>query len=202
MTMMFPDRVGVIKHLGHHNFDLTGGKDTTTHYEHGAECVAGVDAEKTVLTLRNNDLDKSLQILCDLGMQFAIIEGFKDYGFKKIVKGELESGECILRDPEVDDVIASLDAFDDYYTTGGLVKELETEEKVPVGASIITFSRVFENGPKSCGHEDLAEKIRESKGIISLKIAVNGKKLMIAVATVDTTSACDTIEKAVSNLAT
>ena len=200
MTVMSPGKVGVIKHMGHHIFELAEGKDTTTHYEHGAECVAGVDAEKTVLTVRGEDLDKSLEILCDLGMNYAIIEGFKEYGFKKIVKGELESGECLLRDPTVDDVIESLNAFDDYYTPGSLAKELEEDERVPAGASIMTFTRVFENVPKSFGHEDIEEKIRESEDIISVKITLTGKKLMIAVASVDTRSACNAIEKAVPNL--
>ncbi|WP_084600879.1 molybdopterin-guanine dinucleotide biosynthesis protein B [Methanolacinia paynteri] len=198
MTVMFPGKVGVIKHMGHHIFELAEGKDTTTHYEHGAECVAGVDAEKTVLTVRDDDLDRSLEILCDLGMKYAIIEGFKEYGFKKIVKGELESGECLLRDPTVDDVIESLDAFDDYYTLGGLVKELEEDERAPAGASIVTFSGVLENIPMDYGK--IAGKIGEHEGIISVKILVNRKKVMIGVASVDTRSACNAIDRAVSDL--
>ncbi|ADN37169.1 molybdopterin-guanine dinucleotide biosynthesis protein B [Methanolacinia petrolearia DSM 11571] len=199
MTVMFPGKVGVIKHMGHHIFELSEGKDTTTHYEHGAECVAGVDAEKTVLTVRDDNLDKSLEILCDLGMKYAIIEGFKEYGFKKIVKGELESGECLLRDPTVDDVTESLDAFDDYYTLGGLVKELEEDERAPAGASIVTFSGVFENIPMDYGK--IAGKIGENEGIVSVKTSLNGKKVMIGVASVDTRSACNAIDKAVSELA-
>jgi molybdopterin-guanine dinucleotide biosynthesis protein MobB len=201
MTVMFPGKIGVIKHMGHHIFELAEGKDTTTHYEHGAECVAGVDAEKTVLTVRDDDLGKSLEILCDLGMKYAIIEGFKEYGFKKIVKGELESGECLLRDPTIDDVIESLDVFDDYYTLGGLVKELEEDERVPPGASIVTFSGVFENiSQDSYEYEEIAGKIGEHEGIISVKISVTIKKVMIAIASDNTRSACNAIDKAVPDL--
>ena len=201
MIVMFPGKVGVIKHMGHHIFELAEGKDTTTHYEHGAECVAGVDAEKTVLTVRDDDLNKSLEILCDLGMKYAIIEGFKEYGFKKIVKGELESNECLLRNPDVDSVIESLDSFDDYYTPGGLVKELEDDERVPADASIITFSGIFENiSPEAQEYEEIAGKISEQEDIISVKISINGKKVMIAVASADTRAACNAIETAVSDL--
>jgi molybdopterin-guanine dinucleotide biosynthesis protein MobB len=210
MTVIFPGKVGVIKHMGHHIFELAEGKDTTTHYEHGAECVAGVDAEKTVLTIRDDDLDKSLEILCDLGMKYAIIEGFKEYGFKKIVKGDLESKECLLRDPTVDDVIESLDAFDDYYTLSGLVKELENDAPVQDKTSIITFSGVFENVPVD-PHErkGLARSIRELEGITASRISFfrdknpgNGTKILIAVVSEESQGACNAIAAAISVLKT
>jgi len=208
MTVISPGKVGVIKHLGHHTFDLEEGKDTTTHYEHGAECVAGVDAEKTVLTIRNDELVKSLEILCDLGMEYAIIEGFKSYGFKKIVKGELESGECLLRDPTVDEVIASIDKFDDYYTLNGLVSELKNNGNVTEGCFIATCSGAFDNCRKdSYVAADLPNEIKNINGIsdagIRLKKDYSGTgkpEILIAVASDNRKDAVRAIDTALSCL--
>ncbi|MEN6396893.1 MAG: molybdopterin-guanine dinucleotide biosynthesis protein B, partial [Methanoregula sp.] len=80
----------------------------------GAEISAGIDAEKTVIALRNNSLDAMLALLKSQGMDFTIIEGFKQQSFKKIVIGDLQVNGCILRNPTVDDVVASMDRFDTY----------------------------------------------------------------------------------------
>jgi molybdopterin-guanine dinucleotide biosynthesis protein MobB len=107
-------RVAVIKHLGDHDFHLEEGKDTTGFFDAGAEISAGIDAFKTVITLRNNSLDAMLALLAGQGMDFAIIEGFKQRPFKKIQIGNLQIEGCILNNPTVDEVITSLGHFDTY----------------------------------------------------------------------------------------
>jgi molybdopterin-guanine dinucleotide biosynthesis protein MobB len=107
-------RVAVIKHLGDHDFLLDDGKDTTGFFLAGAEISAGIDAEKAVVALRNNSLDEMLALLKNQGMDFVIIEGFKQRSFKKIVIGDLQVEGCILRNPTVDDVVTSIDRFDTY----------------------------------------------------------------------------------------
>ena len=47
-------------------------------------------------------------------MDFAIIEGFKQRTFPKIVIGDLETDNCILTNPLVKDVITSLDIFENF----------------------------------------------------------------------------------------
>jgi molybdopterin-guanine dinucleotide biosynthesis protein MobB len=107
-------RVAVIKHLGDHDFFLDEGKDTTGFFLAGAEISAGIDADKAVVALRDNSLDAMLTFLNAQGMDFAIIEGFKQRSFKKIVIGDLQVEGCILKNPTVDDVVASIDRFDTY----------------------------------------------------------------------------------------
>lgn len=107
-------KVAVIKHLGDHEYLLAEAKDTTGFFLAGAEISAGIDAGKAVVTLRNNSLDAMLALLKDQGMDYAIIEGYKTRSFKKIVIGELQVEGCILRNPTVDDVLASIDRFDTY----------------------------------------------------------------------------------------
>ena len=107
-------RVAVIKHLGDHDFLLEDGKDTTGFFLAGAEISAGIDAEKAVVAMRDKSLDTILGLMKTMGMDFAIIEGFKQQSFKKIVIGDLQAEGCILHNPTVDDVVASIGRFDTY----------------------------------------------------------------------------------------
>ncbi len=107
-------RVAVIKHLGDHDYLLDAEKDTTAFFTAGADISAGIDAGKAVVALRNNSLDAMLALLKSQGMDYAIIEGFKQRSFKKIVIGDLQVDRCILRNPTANDVIASIDRFDTY----------------------------------------------------------------------------------------
>jgi len=106
--------VAVIKHLADHDFLLEEGKDTTGFFDAGAAISAGIDGHKSVVALQNNSLDAMLALLKGQGMDFVIIEGFKQHPFKKIVIGDLQVEGCILRNPAVDDVIASIGSFDTY----------------------------------------------------------------------------------------
>ena len=107
-------KVAVIKHLGDHHYLLDEGKDTTGFFLAGAAISAGIDADKAVIALRNNSLDTMLGLLKGLGMDFAIIEGFKQRSFKKIVIGDLQVEGCILKNPTIDEVVASIGRFDTY----------------------------------------------------------------------------------------
>jgi molybdopterin-guanine dinucleotide biosynthesis protein MobB len=106
--------VGVIKHLGDHDYHQEEGKDTTVFFEEGADISAGIDAAKSVATLRTIDLDTMLLLFKQQGIDFALIEGFKTRTFPKIVIGDLPSETCILRNPTVDQVLTTLSRFEDY----------------------------------------------------------------------------------------
>jgi molybdopterin-guanine dinucleotide biosynthesis protein MobB len=106
--------VGVIKHLGDHEYLLEPGKDTTHFYEAGADISTGIDAKKTVCTLQTTDPDETLRFYADHGISFAIIEGYKQRSYAKIVIGNLEIDRCVLLNPTIDEVLQSLHLFDDY----------------------------------------------------------------------------------------
>jgi len=107
-------RVGVFKHLGDHEYALDAGKDTTLFFEGGADISVGIDAQKSVIALHSDNLDEVLSYLKSSGIDFAVLEGFKARRFPKIIIGDLPSDTCILRNPSVNDVIASLSSFEDY----------------------------------------------------------------------------------------
>ena len=107
-------RVAVIKHLGDHTYHIEEGKDTTVFFDAGADISVGIDSHKSVVALRTNTLEDIFGMLFDQGMDFAVIEGFKQQSFPKIVIGSLPAENCILTDPEVSKVITSLDLFENF----------------------------------------------------------------------------------------
>lgn len=106
--------VAVIKHLGDHTYTCEEGKDTTVFFETGADISVGIDSHKAVAALSKNTLEDILGILFDQGIDFAIIEGFKQRTFPKIVIGSLTTENCVLSNPSVDEVLMSLDLFENF----------------------------------------------------------------------------------------
>jgi molybdopterin-guanine dinucleotide biosynthesis protein MobB len=106
--------VAVIKHLRDHDYMLEEGKDTTVFFTAGADISVGIDTHKSVIVICKNELDNMLRMLFNHGMDFTIIEGFKQRSYPKIVIGRLEIDRCILTNPPIDEVIASLNLFEDF----------------------------------------------------------------------------------------
>ncbi len=106
--------VAVIKHLGDHSFEIEEGKDTTVFFNAGADISVGIDSHKSVVAIRKNSLDEVLCMLFNQEIDFAIIEGFKQRTFSKIVIGELPVDNCILKNPSINEVLTSLSLFEDF----------------------------------------------------------------------------------------
>ncbi|MCK9313701.1 MAG: molybdopterin-guanine dinucleotide biosynthesis protein B [Methanocorpusculum sp.] len=106
--------VGTIKHMGHHIWELPPGKDTTVHFEAGAACGAGIDVEKTMLTLRGTDVYTVLDFYAWMGYDYAVVEGFKEEGFSCAVLGDLEAKNVILTNPTLEEIFAARNMFDEY----------------------------------------------------------------------------------------
>jgi molybdopterin-guanine dinucleotide biosynthesis protein MobB len=116
--------IGTIKHTGHHSMEVPKGKDTTLMFEAGSDAVVGIDSGKLLVTLRSTSLAEALDLLADRGVAIAVIEGFKQSPLPKIVIGDHDLENCLLRNPKVEDVIPLLDRFPDYITMGALVREI------------------------------------------------------------------------------
>ncbi len=117
---------GVVKHIGHHGITLPEGKDTTLFFAAGSAASAGIDREKSVVILKETDLERVLAMFCDAGVQYAIVEGFKEKPYPKVVIGDVPgSTQVLLHDPSVEDVLARLGDFADMITREGFYKEME-----------------------------------------------------------------------------
>jgi len=111
--------VAVVKHLGHHPWDLQEGKDTTVFFESGAISV-GIDSRKSVLVMEEHELEHVLGLLDRMEMAFAVIEGFKQKPYPKITIGRLPHPEnVLLEDPAVEEVVENLDRFPDFSVSSG-----------------------------------------------------------------------------------
>jgi len=107
-------RVAVIKHLGDHQFNLEKEKDTTLFFDAGATISVGVDNQKSVAVIRSGRLKDIFLFLRNQGIDYAIIEGFKTLAFPKIVIGDLPVENYVASNPTVQEVLLSLDQFEDY----------------------------------------------------------------------------------------
>ncbi len=118
---------GVVKHIGHHLFRLEPEKDTTLFFESGARMSAGLDPEKSVVVVREPELYPVLALFADNGIQYTIIEGFKQLPFNKIVFGTLPGAENVLMiEPSVDEVLSRLDDFSEISTPGEIAIDLRS----------------------------------------------------------------------------
>ncbi|UUX91601.1 molybdopterin-guanine dinucleotide biosynthesis protein B [Methanoplanus endosymbiosus] len=188
----YPGKTGVIKHLGHHNYDLNPGKDMTGHFENGAKVVTGIDGEKSVIYAEENDLNNILGHLSDAGIKYAVIEGFKKYNFRKVCLGDLEAENCIFKNPDVSEIVESLDKFDDFFTMQGLVRDLRENIELPKTGCIITFNGIVreitgENITKYLEFTDtdklkriidgVTEDIKNREGILGVRIHHNSGRI-------------------------
>lgn len=106
--------VATIKHMGHHTWELPAGKDTTVHFVGGSIVSAGIDAEKTVMSLRTTNVYEILDFYAWNGYDYAVVEGFKEEGFSCVVLGDLETENVVLRDVTFEEVFAMRGWFDVY----------------------------------------------------------------------------------------
>ncbi|HJJ52480.1 molybdopterin-guanine dinucleotide biosynthesis protein B [Methanocorpusculum sp.] len=107
-------RVASLKQLGCHSFNLPQGKDTTRHFEAGAECAAGIDSEKCVVSLQGSNLFSILDYYHWLGIDYVVIEGFKEYHFPCAVIGDFKTQYEVLNNPSAKDICYNLDRFAEY----------------------------------------------------------------------------------------
>lgn len=67
-----------------------------------------------MVAIRKNTLEGMLELLLDQSMDYVVIEGFKQKPFPKIVIGNLTIDHCVLVNPDIEEVVASLHLFADY----------------------------------------------------------------------------------------
>lgn len=107
-------RVATLKQLGCHSFYLPDGKDTTRHFEAGSECAAGLDSEKSVIAVRGNSIFNILDYYHWLGIDYVVIEGFKEYHFPCAVIGDFKTEYEVLNNPSAKDICYNLGLFAEY----------------------------------------------------------------------------------------
>ena len=103
--------VGTVKHMGEQRLN-PAETDTGRHFDAGADTVIGITGTELVSFSRDSDLEDALDLLCDQGLDFAVVEGFKESNLPKIALGDLEGvSNVFFRMPENVDLHEELDSF-------------------------------------------------------------------------------------------
>jgi len=138
--------VGTIKHLHEHTINKPD-TDTWKHAKAGADVVIGVTANELVKFTHNNDLAHGLDELANAGMDFAIIEGFKDSKLPKFALGDVEAPSIVIRleSPESADIEKLLEIIfkqPEYHTLDSLLCKLKCSNNIEKAGAIGTFTGI------------------------------------------------------------
>lgn len=146
-------KVGTVKHMGEQRLN-PAETDTGRHFDAGADMVIGITGtgnEGTELASFSRDLylEDALDMLCDQGFDFAVIEGFKESNLPKIVLGDLHGvSNVVFRMPEEVDFHEELTASlvgialaqPDRYTLEALIKKARRNPAIRKSGAIGTFT--------------------------------------------------------------
>lgn len=138
--------VGTIKHLHEHDINAQD-TDTWKHAQAGADVVVAVTPNELVKFSRNNDLESALEELANSGMDFAIVEGFKDSKLPKIALGDVEANEIVKRldtfeSADIDELIDIILKQSEFHTLDSLVRKLKRSRSIEKAGAIGTFTGI------------------------------------------------------------
>lgn len=170
--------VGVVKHAGHHTMNLEEGKDTTSFYAAGASISAGIDSEKMLLVSKEAGLEETLVLLCDAGMQFAIVEGFKARPYPKVVIGDGEGTQNVLmRDPSVDELIQRLGEFEEFTTAEGFTRELHSGCRPGMVVLVCSLAcpKTTRTDTVGFAEQDLLKNMGDLNGVLFARLRFSGQ---------------------------
>ncbi|MCX9014729.1 MAG: molybdopterin synthase [Candidatus Methanoperedens sp.] len=138
--------VGTVKHLHEHNIGQKG-TDTQKHTEAGADVVVAVTKGELVKFSKNNTLAAALDELADSGMDFGVVEGFKDSSLPKIALGSIETTNVIeaIEKPEDADIgklVNIIMELPEYHTLESLVRKIRAAGRIEQAGAIGTFTGI------------------------------------------------------------
>lgn len=142
--------VGTVKHMGEQRLN-PAETDTGRHFDAGADMVIGITGSELVSFARDCDLEDALDMLCDRGLDFAVVEGFKGSNLPKIAIGDVEGvSNVVIRIPEDIDPHEELTvslvgialAQPDRYTLEALIKKVRKNPDIRKSGAIGTFTGI------------------------------------------------------------
>lgn len=97
-------RVGTIKNMAHHPVDRG---DTKRHFDAGADEVVGLGEARLKVTRDRGNLESSLAELERDGMDYVVVEGFKQSQLPKIVMSDIDVPYTLrkIRVSDINDVL-------------------------------------------------------------------------------------------------
>jgi len=141
--------VGTIKHMPGHDLN-PDGTDTRRYMNAGARAVLGVTSCGSAKFIPGTDLGNALDELANSGMDYAVVEGFKDSRLPKIVLGDLELPDEVARlDDAVDladEVLTNLldiiEQQPEYHTLDSLIAKVRQNPGIAEAGAIGSFTGI------------------------------------------------------------
>lgn len=138
--------VGTIKHLHEHAINKPD-TDTYKHANAGADIVVAVTPDELVKFSRNNNLTSAIDELANSGMDFALVEGFKDSRLPKIALGEVEAPNIVKRldDPksaDIEELVNIIMEQPEYHSLDSLIHKLRKSKDIEKAGAIGTFTGI------------------------------------------------------------
>jgi len=180
--------VGTIKHLHEHDINMPD-TDTWKHAQAGADVVVAVTPDELVKFSRNNNLISALDELANAGMDFAVVEGFKDSILPKIALGDVEATGIVKRlnsygNADIGELVSIILAQPEYHTLDSLLRKLKNSKSIEKAGAIGTFTGIVRAVTDETrteflefeAHAELARKkmdeicrkLKEKKGIVDV----------------------------------
>jgi molybdopterin synthase catalytic subunit len=138
--------VGTIKHMHDTNLN-TPNSDTWKHVQAGAEITIGVTQNELVKFSHKNALESALDELANSGMDFCIVEGFKNSSLPKIALGDWEVSNIMMRfeKPEcanLEEIIKVFMKLPEYHTLDSLIHKIKHSKDIGRVGAIGTFTGI------------------------------------------------------------
>jgi len=138
--------VGTVKHLHDHSLQ-TPNTDTWKHARAGADVVIGVTPHELVKFSNENSLTRALSELADEGMDFAVVEGWKESTLPKIALGDVEVSNIILKldrqeSADIGMIVDIVQKQPEYHTLASLVKRIRQTGEIDRAGAIGTFTGI------------------------------------------------------------
>ncbi len=180
--------VGTIKHM-HEDRINTPGTDTWKHANAGADVVVAVTPEELVKGAKDNNLATAIDELANEGMDFALVEGFKESNLPKIALGDVKAAGIIkqLNDPEsadIEELVEIILKQPEYHTLNSLIQKVRKSKDLEKTGAIGTFTGIVRAQNKGARTEylefeeygglarqkmdEICTSLREKEGIIEV----------------------------------
>lgn len=178
--------VGSVKHLHEHDLNIPQ-TDTWKHAKAGADVVVAVTPGELVKFSRNNSLEAALDELSDSGMDFAVVEGFKDSALAKIALGDVPASNIIKKldapdDPDINELINIIQEQREYHTLKSLISKVKSGKNFERAGAIGTFTGVvravtgdtrtefleFEEYMAKQKMDEICADLRQKEGIVDI----------------------------------
>jgi molybdopterin synthase catalytic subunit len=164
--------VGTIKHMQEHSLN-TPGTDTWKHAQAGADVVIGITGSELVKFSQDNNLMSALDELADEGIDFGVVEGFKESMLPKIALGKVAAANIVkgLDNPEnadIGEIVKIVMNQPEYYTLESLIKKIKRSKDIVKAGAIGTFTGIVRAQTKDMRTEFL--EFEEYDGIARQKM--------------------------------